>query len=117
MPFLHRGQVQSFHFTRCFFDEEMKTAHLCYAFNDGALTFEETVCFNGAPAFDHENRRRAFGLCLRLLHLAAGISYYKLFVPDEIKVDSTVLTKEEADFSICFIRPVLGNFLTEITFL
>lgn len=110
MPFLHRGQVQSFHFTRCFFDEEMKTAHLCYAFNDGALTFEETVCFNGAPAFDHENRRRAFGLCLRLLHLAAGISYYKLFVPDEIKVDSTVLTKEEADFFNLFYTAGLGEF-------
>lgn len=24
-----------------FFDEETKTAHLCYAFNGGALTFEE----------------------------------------------------------------------------
>lgn len=110
MTFLHRGQVRSFHFTRCFFDGETNTAHLCYAFNDGALTFEETVCFNQAPALDGEKRRRAFDLCLRLLHLAAGISYYKLFVPDEIKVDSTVLTKEEADFFNLFYTAGLGEF-------
>lgn len=110
MPFLHRGQVRSFHFTRYFFDEETKTAHLCYAFNEDAMTFEETVCFNQTPDLSDEKRRRAFDLCLRLLHLAAGVSYYKLFIPAEIKVDSTVLTKEEADFFNLFYTAGLGEF-------
>lgn len=110
MPFLHRRQIQSFHFTRYFFDEETKTAHLCYAFNGGALTFEEKICFNHAPDLNDEKRRRALDLCLRLLHLAAGVSYYKLFIPAEIKVDSTELTKREADFFNLFYTAGLGEF-------
>lgn len=110
MPFLHRRQIQSFHFTRYFFDEETKTAHLCYAFNGGALTFEEKICFNNAPDLNDEKRRRALDLCLRLLHLAAGVSYYKLFIPAEIKVDSTELTKREADFFNLFYTAGLGEF-------
>ncbi len=110
MSFLHREQIRSFHFTRYFFNEETKTAHLYYSFNDEALSFEETICFRQAPMLNDEKRRRAFDACLRLLHLAAGISYYKLFVPDEIKIDSTELTREEADFFNLFYTDGLGEF-------
>ena len=98
MDFLHREQIKTFHFTRCFFDETTKTAHLFYAYNDGALQFEEKICFNDAPDITDASKRRAVEQCLRLLHLAAGISYYKLYAPDEIKVDCSELTKAEADF-------------------
>ena len=110
MLFLQRDQVRSFHFTRCFFDEKAKTAHLCYAFNNGAMTFKETICFHQAPDFDTPERRHAFEQCLRFLHLAAGISYYKAFVPERIKVDSTELTEEEAAFFNLFYTAGLGEF-------
>ena len=110
MNFLHREQVKSFHFAQCFFDEAEKTAHLQYAFNDGAISFEETVRFNQAPDVVDVNRRQAIEQCLRLLHLAAGVSYYKLYIPDEIKVDCTSLTKKEANFFNLFYRAGLGEF-------
>ena len=110
MSFLHREQVKTFHFSRFFFDEENKTAHLCYAFNDEALTFEETICFHQAPSFRDEKQRQAFYSCLRLLHLAAGISYYKAFLPEKIQVETTPLTKQEADFFNLFYTAGLGEF-------
>lgn len=110
MPFLPRRQVKSFHFTDCFFDEETNTAHLRYAFNGSALVFEETLDFCQAPLIRDERQRQAVNLCLRLLHIAAGISYYKLYIPDEIKLDSTVLTKKEAEFFNLFYTSGLGEF-------
>lgn len=110
MPFLPRDQVESFHFTRCFYDRENKTAHLCYAFNGGAVAFEETVVFNGAPDIGDPERQRALDSCLRLLHLAAGVSYYKAYIPDRIETDCTVLTKAEADFFNLFYTAGLGEF-------
>ena len=110
MNFLHREQVKTFHFTRCFFDETTKTAHLQYAFNDGAIRFEEKICFNHAPDVIGEERQEALAQCLRLLHLAAGISYYKLYAPDEIKTDCSGLTKAEADFFNLFYTAGLGEY-------
>lgn len=107
MNFLHRDEIKTFHFTKCFF--EGSTAHLCYAFNDGAVFFEETITFNSMPEIT-EDRRAVLQSCLRLLHLAAGVSYYKLYVPDEIKVDCSVLTKKEADFFNLFYTAGLGEF-------
>ncbi len=110
MSFLCREQIKSFHFTRCFFDEETKTAHLLYAFNEGAIEFEEKIRFCEAPSIPDPARRQVLEICLRLLHLAAGVSYYKLFVPDEIKVDCTRLSKREADFFNLFYTAGLGEF-------
>ena len=110
MLFLRREQVDTFRFTHCFYDEATKTAHLRYAFNDGAVCFEETVCFHQAPDRLSSDRRQAVDQCLRLLHLAAGISYYKLYIPDRIKVDCTSLTKGEADFFNLFYAAGLGEF-------
>lgn len=110
MFFLRREQIKTFHFTRCFFDETTKTAHLFYAYNDGAIQFEEKICFNGAPDIIDAFKRRAIEQCLRLLHLAAGISYYKLYAPDEIKVDYSELTKAEADFFNLFYIAGLGEY-------
>ena len=109
MDFLKREQVGSFHFTDRFYDNAAKTAHLRYAFNDGAVRFEEKIVFNNAPDLSEE-RAAAVDRCLRLLHLAAGISYYKLYVPDEIKADCTTLTKVEADFFDLFYFSGLGEF-------
>lgn len=110
MSFLHRSAVKSFHFSDCFFDESEMTAHLRYSFNAGEAEFEETISFPGAPAVADEKRRRAVDVCLRLLHLAAGVSYYKLYIPSEIRVDTTVLSEKEAAFFNLFYLSGLGEF-------
>lgn len=110
MSFLHRSLVKSFHFSDCFFDESEMTAHLRYSFNGGEAEFEETISFPGAPAIQDEKRRRAVDVCLRLLHMAAGVSYYKLYIPPEIRLDSTVLSEKEAAFFDLFYLSGLGEF-------
>jgi len=110
MNFLHRKEIKTFHFTNCFFDEIQKTAHLKYAFNNGDIVFEETIQFDQAPDITDEARKQAVRKCLRLLHLAAGISYYKLYIPDEIKADCSSLTKDEATFFNLFYTAGLGEF-------
>lgn len=110
MSFLHRSSVKSFHFSECFFDESAMTAHLRYSFNAGEAEFEETISFPGAPAITDEKRRHAVNTCLRLLHIAAGVSYYKLYIPPEIRIDSAVLSEKEAAFFDMFYLSGLGEF-------
>lgn len=110
MIFLPRDQVKTFHFTDRFYDDASKTAHLRYAFNGGAMTFEETLVFENAPDLTDAKRREALDLCLRLLHFAAGVSYYKLYIPDEIRLDNDEMTQAEAEFFDLFYMSGLGEF-------
>jgi len=64
-------------------------ARLVYAFDDGPEMVER-VGFPDAPPLLSE-RRAAFDAALTLLHLVAGVSYYKAAVPGEIVVDQHVL--------------------------
>lgn len=109
MAFPHRSTVKAFRFTDCFFDEKTMTAHLCYAVDD-KIEFEETITFNDAPELADDSRREALNACLRLLHLAAGVSYYKAYVPSEIIVENTKLTPAEASFFNMFYQSGLGEF-------
>jgi hypothetical protein len=69
-------------------------AELVYAFDDGPELVER-VTFPGAPAVPAE-RRDAFAAALRLLHLVAGVSYYKAGIPPEIVVEGEPLDEETA---------------------
>jgi hypothetical protein len=64
-------------------------AQLVYAFDDGPEMVER-VGFPDAPPLLPE-RQAAFDAALTLLHLIAGVSYYKAGVPGEIVVDEGVL--------------------------
>ena len=75
-------QAQAFRFVRCAYAEGV--AELVYAFDDGAGLIER-IRFPDAPALAAE-RRGAFAAALRLLHLVAGVSYYKAGVPATIAV-------------------------------
>ncbi|WP_062537258.1 UDP-N-acetyl-alpha-D-muramoyl-L-alanyl-L-glutamate epimerase [Mizugakiibacter sediminis] len=76
-------QAQAFRFVRCGYADGV--AELAYAFDDGPELVERVV-FPQAPALPAE-RRAAFDAALRLLHLVAGVSYYKAGVPARIVVD------------------------------
>lgn len=95
-----------FIFKRCVFDDATHTIFLTYGFDTG-LEFTETITFKDAPSLRPE-RQKAFEKCLRLLHLACGISYYKAFIPSQM--ETCPLTMDEADFFKMFYESGLGEF-------
>jgi hypothetical protein len=85
--------TQVFRFTRASYADGV--AELGYAFDDGE-ELVETIRFPQAPAILAE-RREAFGAALKLLHLIAGVSYYKAGVPPKIELADGPLDDATAD--------------------
>ncbi|MFP5373631.1 MAG: endonuclease domain-containing protein, partial [Gammaproteobacteria bacterium] len=82
-----RDAIAAFRFVRCGFDPATGVAELAYAFDDGP-ELVETVTFPGAPFALDQARAGAVERALRLLHLVAGVSYYKAAVPERIDIES-----------------------------
>ncbi|HET7557278.1 MAG TPA: UDP-N-acetyl-alpha-D-muramoyl-L-alanyl-L-glutamate epimerase [Rhodanobacteraceae bacterium] len=80
-------QAQAFRFVRCGYADGV--AELVYAFDDGPELIER-VRFPDAPPLPDE-RKHAFSVALQLLHLIAGVSYYKAGVPKRIVVEGDAL--------------------------
>ncbi|MBN8922126.1 MAG: hypothetical protein BGP10_17385 [Rhodanobacter sp. 68-29] len=70
-------------------------AELAYAFDDGEAMVER-IRFPHAPALPRE-RQAAFDAALKLLHLVAGVSYYKAGVPPKIEIADGPLDDATAD--------------------
>ncbi|HUH54289.1 MAG TPA: endonuclease domain-containing protein, partial [Rhodanobacter sp.] len=70
-------------------------AELAYAFDDGEELVER-ISFPNAPAVPAA-RATAFEAALKLLHLVAGISYYKAGVPPKIELADGPLDEATAD--------------------
>ncbi len=85
-PVFDRDAVCAFHFVRSGFDPATGIASLVYAFDNGP-ELEETVTVPGAPFMLDDARAAAMQRALRLLHLVAGVSYYKAAVPATIEVE------------------------------
>lgn len=81
-----REAVACFRFVGCAFDPATGEARLAYAFDDGP-ELVETVTLPGAPFALDAARAPAMEHALRLLHLVAGVSYYKAAVPECIRID------------------------------
>ncbi|GHD75002.1 hypothetical protein GCM10007164_26490 [Luteimonas padinae] len=81
-----REGVRTFRFVDCGFDPATGVARLAYAFDDGP-ELVETVTLPGAPFAPDGARAQAAVKALRLLHLVAGVSYYKAAVPGDIRID------------------------------
>lgn len=95
-----RDMIGTFRFVRCGFDAATGVAQLVYAFDDGPELIE-TITVPGAPFFGGSDppddaRMQALQDALRLLHLIAGVSYYKAAVPDEIRIDGYAIDAETA---------------------
>ena len=82
-----KDTVRSFRFVRCRFDAGSGIAQLVYAFDDGPELIE-TITVPGAPFELDAARAHAAEEALRLLHLVAGVSYYKAAVPQDIRIES-----------------------------
>jgi hypothetical protein len=98
--------AQAFRFVRR--DYANGVASLVYAFDDGP-ELVESVVFLDAPALPPE-RTAAFEAALDLLHLIAGISYYKAGMPPQIRVESMALDVATAAFLDELYRHGLGEF-------
>lgn len=81
-----RDAIGSFRFVRSDFDAATGIARLVYAFDDGP-ELVETITVPGAPFALAPGRLKAAHRALRLLHLLAGVSYYKAAVPARIVVE------------------------------
>jgi UDP-N-acetyl-alpha-D-muramoyl-L-alanyl-L-glutamate epimerase len=105
----HRDAIRSFRFVRCGLDPDTGVAELAYAFDDGP-ELVETVTFPGAPFALDGARAGAVERALRLLHLVAGVSYYKAAVPGQIRIESYVIDADTAALLATIYENGLGEF-------
>ncbi|HEX5124443.1 MAG TPA: UDP-N-acetyl-alpha-D-muramoyl-L-alanyl-L-glutamate epimerase [Rhodanobacteraceae bacterium] len=83
-------------------------ASLVYAFDDGPEMVERIV-FPDAPPVS-EAQRDAFEAALDVLHLVAGVSYYKAGAPPAIAVETRALDADTAGFLHLLYLHGLGEF-------
>ncbi len=104
-----RDAIRAFRFVRCGFDPQTGVAQLAYAFDDGP-ELVETVTLPGAPFLLEGARAQAAGRALRLLHLIAGVSYYKAAVPAAIEVEGAPIDGATAALVEAVYLNGLGEF-------
>jgi len=95
MTAFDRDSIRVFRFVRCGFDPATGVAELAYAFDEGP-ELVETVTIPGAPFTLDPTRAAAVEQALRLLHLVAGVSYYKAAVPPEIRISGYAIDEATA---------------------
>ena len=102
------NKYNTFIFESYDFDKYKKILKLRYSYDDDLL-FEEIIEF---PSNKNLNKEEMFVLdkTFKYLHLACGISYYKLFLPKNIKIKTFQLSRDEADFFNDFYFNGLGEF-------
>ena len=101
--------VRTFRFLDHAFDAATGEATLAYAFDDGPRLVE-TVSFPGAPFALDGDRGAAVDRALRLLHLIAGVSYYKAAAPPAIAIDGEPIDAATAAFLQSVYENGLGEF-------
>ena len=103
------GAVRAFRFLDCRFDPDTGEARLDYAFDDGPV-MTEVLRFPGAPFALERERADAVQRALRLLHLLAGVSYYKAAVPPEIRIEAYNIDAGTAALLTSVYENGLGEF-------
>lgn len=109
MTAFDKHQVAVFRFVRCEFAAGTGVAQLVYAFDDGPELIE-TVTIPGAPFVLDGDRAEAVQRALRLLHLMAGVSYYKAGVPEQVRIDSYTIDAATAALVETVYLNGLGEF-------
>lgn len=104
-----RHAAKVFRFVRCEFAAGSGEARLVYAFDAGP-ELVETIRFPGAPYTLDAARMDAVQNGLRLLHLIAGISYYKAAVPPSIAIESYSIAADMAALLTEIYENGLGEF-------
>lgn len=102
-------QYNKFYFTNIHFSLSSGELSLEYAVDD-VYKFQEKMFFPKAPFVLSSKQQQALGQVLQYLHIAAGISYYKAFLPHDLVLDIYPINKSEADFFNRFYINGLGEF-------
>ena len=109
MTAFDKTQISRFRFVHCDFAADTGVARLVYAFDDGP-ELVETVSIPGAPFVLEGERAAAAQRALRLLHLVAGVSYYKSAVPGQVQIDGYDIDADTAALLETVYRNGLGEF-------
>lgn len=109
MSVFDKNTIARFRFVRCAFDAHTGVAQLVYAFDDGP-ELVETITIPGAPFELGGARAEAVQRALRLLHLIAGVSYYKAAVPPVIEIDGYAIDAATATLLEQVYLNGLGEF-------
>ena len=86
----HPGRAGAVVFVGADFDGMAGSIRLVYRFDNGP-ELVETISFPGNPGFRNKPSGIAFKQALNLLHLIAGVSYYKAGAPNSLLVESSGL--------------------------
>ncbi len=104
-----RHLVRAFRFIRCDLDLDTGVANLVYALEPGP-ELVEVIRFPGAPFQLDPAREKAVIHALRLLHLIAGVSYYKTAVPKQIRIEGYGIDVTTAHLLQLIYENGLGEF-------
>ncbi len=105
------SKYNTFEFSKFTYNEDSGLLKLFYKIDE--LEFVEEINFNPnnkklRQLTDIE--KQALNLSFTYLHLVAGISYYKLFLPENININTTKLSIEQKDFFDKLYFNGLGEF-------
>ncbi len=101
--------VNKFRFLNHSYDPATGEAVLAYSFDDGEAIFER-ITFPYKPWPSDSSRQLAFDRALSLLHLIAGVSYYKTCVPGEMDTGDMKVDEGLAGFLTRLYVRGLGEF-------
>lgn len=101
--------ARQFRFAGRQFDPRTGEAQLAYAFDSGPPLIER-ITFPWAPWPSDATRQAAFFRALELLHLVAGVSYWKAALPQEIDIGDLALDEDLAGFADRLYRHGLAEF-------
>lgn len=90
-------KAESFRFLESGYDAGTGVARLSYAFDDGPELVEEII-FPHAPWPPEASRQACFGRALEILHLVAGVSYYKAGLSSRMEVSNRESIRGMAGF-------------------
>ena len=103
-----KSKAKTFRFMSYEYDSEEATAFLRYTVDE--INFEEKLIFAGANQKLPPEKIKTLNHFLYYLHIAVGISYYKAFIPDVIKVETQPMSRSTARFFEKFYLNGLGEF-------
>ncbi len=101
--------VKQFRFLKHNYDPATGEVVLAYSFDDGEALFER-IRFPFRPWPSDPSRQAAFDRALALLHLIAGVSYYKACVPQAMDAGDHRIDSELAGFLNALYVRGLGEF-------
>jgi len=101
-------QAKCFTFVECPYDPATGRAALSYDIDGQAL--QETITFPWAPWPPDASRQSAFLQALEILHLIAGVSYYKAGLAIDIDPGGSRIDKSQAGFLNELYLQGLGEF-------